>query len=55
LRNRFRKAGISFPRHACVHSTEVPAECNERASLMQVTCAFGMALAALAVKAVAAR
>jgi tRNA A37 threonylcarbamoyladenosine dehydratase len=55
LRNRLRKAGISFPRHACVHSTEVPAECNERASLMQVTCAFGMALAALAVKAVAAR
>lgn len=54
LRNRFRKAGIPFPRHICVHSTEAPAECNERASLMQVTCAFGMALAALAVKSAAA-
>lgn len=54
LRNRMRSSGNALPAHMCVHSTEVPAKCDERASLMQVTCAFGMALAALATDAAAA-
>ena len=54
LRNRFRKAGEPLPRHICVHSEEPPLETppGVKGSMMPVTCAFGMALAALALAAV---
>ena len=58
LRNRFRKDGIPLPHHMCVYSEEPPrlrpAGFNTKhptfkGSIMPVTCAFGMALAALVI------
>ena len=55
LRNRFRKDGVPIPRHLCVFSEELPVsnpgEAGGKGSMMPVTCAFGMALAALVVDA----
>ena len=49
LRNRFRKAGTTLPKHLCVYSEELPKEgaSSAKGSIMPVTCAFGMALASL--------
>ena len=54
LRNRYRKSGCALPRHLCVYSEELPDAGTDGAkgSIMPVTCAFGMALASLVVKAV---
>ena len=54
LRNRYRKAQCGLPRHMCVYSEEIPAGATGAAkgSIMPVTCAFGMALASLVVRAV---
>lgn len=51
LRQRFKRLN-RFPaaKFACVCSTEIPRESDERGSLMQVTAAFGMCLAAEAVR-----
>lgn len=51
LRQRFKKLG-RYPTGAipCVYSTEPPATCALRGSLMPVTCTFGMTLAAEAIK-----
>lgn len=51
LRNRFRREGFPLPRHLCVCSEElpVPNASGIKGSLMPVTCAFGMALAHLAI------
>lgn len=51
LRTRFRKDGIELPRHLCVYSEEPPKALpdSSKGSIMPVTCAFGMALAALAI------
>ncbi|MBR2838137.1 MAG: ThiF family adenylyltransferase [Kiritimatiellae bacterium] len=46
LRRRFRAEGRSPGRFDCVWSDEPPRHCGERGSLMQVTAAFGMCLAA---------
>lgn len=55
LRQRFRRAGVPLPRHTCVYSDEPPARTPdaEKGSIMPVTCAFGMALASLVVRAAA--
>ena len=52
LRNRFRKMNLPLPKHLCVYSEEPPAKHPERVkgSIMPVTCAFGMALASLAIR-----
>ena len=57
LRNRFRKSGISLPKHLCVHSEELPTEApgSEKGSIMPVTCSFGMALASLVINSQNAR
>lgn len=54
LRNRFRKSGISIPKHLCVYSEELPADLPGmvKGSIMPVTCAFGMALASLVIRSV---
>ena len=59
LRQRFKKLG-RFPKakFSCVCSDEPPAEQSDKSvkgSLMPVTCAFGMALAAEALKILSAR
>ena len=47
LRRRLRDAGLDGVRFPCVWSDEPPADCGaEKGSLMTVTAAFGMALAA---------
>jgi tRNA A37 threonylcarbamoyladenosine dehydratase len=53
LRNRFRKSGISLPKHFCAYSEELPSTAANtiKGSIMPVTCAFGMALASLVVQA----
>lgn len=55
LRNRFRKAGTSLPKHPCVYSEELPVDLPNAAkgSIMPVTCTFGMALASLVIQAAA--
>ena len=55
LRNRFRKDGIALPRHLCVYSEEPPKTLpdSSKGSIMPVTCAFGMALAALVISHIA--
>ena len=55
LRNRFRKDGVALPRHPCVYSEEPPKALpdSSKGSIMPVTCAFGMALAALAINQIA--
>ena len=52
LRNRFRKMNLPLPMHLCVYSEELPAKQPEsvKGSIMPVTCAFGMALASLAIR-----
>lgn len=54
LRNRYRKSGHALPRHLCVYSEELPESMTGtiKGSVMPVTCAFGMTLASLVVKAV---
>lgn len=54
LRNRYRKAGCALPRHLCVYSEELPDSGTGtlKGSIMPVTCAFGMTLASLVMKAV---
>ena len=54
LRNRYRKARRDLPRHMCAYSEEIPAGAagTVKGSIMPVTCAFGMALASLVVRAV---
>ena len=54
LRNRFRKAGLPLPMHACAYSEELPdgKPGETMGSIMPVTCAFGMALASLVVQSV---
>ena len=54
LRNRYRKAQRDLPRHICAYSEEIPAGAagTVKGSIMPVTCAFGMALASLVVRAV---
>jgi tRNA A37 threonylcarbamoyladenosine dehydratase len=49
LRNRFRKAGTTLPKHLCVYSEELPKDglTSIKGSVMPVTCAFGMTLASL--------
>jgi tRNA A37 threonylcarbamoyladenosine dehydratase len=56
LRNRFRKSSIPLPKHLCVYSQELPSIALDsvKGSIMPVTCAFGMALAALAIKEITA-
>lgn len=50
LRQRFKAAGLSpRPKFLCAVSDEPPAKSETRGSMMPVTCAFGMALAAQAV------
>ena len=50
LRQRFRKDGAgSVPDFLCVHSEEPPRDIPVRGSVMQVTAAFGLALASLVV------
>ena len=55
LRNRFRKDGIALPRHLCVYSEEPPKVLldSSKGSIMPVTCAFGMTLAALVINQIA--
>ena len=55
LRNRFRKAGITLPRHLCVYSEEPPKKLDGtlKGSIMPVTCAFGMTLASLVIHQIA--
>ena len=55
LRRRFRADGKAMPRFDCVWSEELPRECAERGSLMQVTAAFGMCLAARVVDMIVGR
>ena len=50
LRQRFRKLGEFPKRFDCVWSDERPIASSERGSIMPVTAAFGMALAAEAIK-----
>ena len=54
LRNRYRKAEIKLPKHTCVYSEELPSTGNGsvKGSIMPVTCAFGMTLASLVIRAV---
>ena len=54
LRNRFRKSGLPIPKHICVCSEEPPLDAAgvAKGSIMPVTCAFGMALASLVIRAV---
>lgn len=49
LRNRFRKMQMPLPNHICVYSKEPPKKTGGeiKGNIMPVTCAFGMALAAL--------
>ena len=48
LRQRFRKDGLGTPPDfLCVHSCELPRDIPVRGSVMQVTAAFGLALASL--------
>jgi tRNA A37 threonylcarbamoyladenosine dehydratase len=49
LRNKFRKAGTTLPKHLCVYSEELPKDglTSIKGSIMPVTCAFGMTLASL--------
>ena len=51
LRQRFKREGVPVPRFQCVWSDEPPCEppSGVRGSLMQVTGAFGLALASLVV------
>ncbi len=50
LRQRFRKDGAgAVPDFLCVHSEEPPRDIPVRGSVMQVTAAFGLALASLVV------
>ena len=50
LRQRFRKDGAgAIPDFMCVHSEEPPRDIPVRGSVMQVTAAFGLALASLVV------
>ena len=55
LRNRFRKDGVALPRHPCVYSEAPPKALpdSSKGSIMPVTCAFGMALASLAINQIA--
>ncbi len=55
LRRRFRADGKAMPRFDCVWSEEPPRECAGRGSLMQVTAAFGMCLAARVVDMIVGR
>ena len=54
LRGKYKKAKIPLPKHMCAYSEELPANPpkTDKGSIMPVTCAFGMALASLVVKAV---
>ena len=55
LRNRFRKDGVALPHHLCVYSEEPPKVLldSSKGSIMPVTCAFGMTLAALVINQIA--
>ena len=50
LRQRFKKLGEWPKRFDCVWSDERPVACSERGSMMPVTAAFGVTLAAEAIK-----